>query len=234
MIVCSSRIRFPRGQCSVDWFRDSLPSLLLVLLALTLGGSRLAGQDTATVPQTPLNAVPQGTTFLIQLTDQLDTRRVRRGDHFRATLAEDLTAANGLSLAPGRKIKGHVSAVEPGLHTRLLLSFDEIEADHGWLPLIATVTGVPGEHGLKQLGEEGEIERKGMSKEEIAEAVVIGAGEGAAEGGHSGGKHGAATGAGSGAASSGLAAFEAGHDLILEKGTALELRLDRNLQLRSR
>ncbi len=222
MIVWSSRIRFSGGQSSVDWFPNSLPSLLLVLVALTLGSSRLAGQDTATVP------------FLIQLTDQLDTRRVRRGDHFRATLAEDLTAANGLTLAPGRKIRGHVSAVEPGLHTRLLLSFDEIETDHGWLPLIATVTGVPGEHGLKQLGEEGEIERKGMSKEEIAEAVVIGAGEGAAEGAHSGGKHGAASGAGSGAASSGLAAFEAGHDLILEKGTALELRLDRNLQLRSR
>jgi hypothetical protein len=234
MIVCSSPIRFSRGQSNIDWFPNSLASLLLALVALTLGSSQLAGQDTATAPQTPLNAVPQGTAFLIQLTDQLDTRRARRGDHFRATLAEDLTAANGLTLAPGRKIKGHVSAVEPGLHTRLLLSFDEIETDHGWLPLIATVTGVPGEHGLKQPGEEGEIERKGMTKEEIAEAVVIGAGEGAAEGAHSGGKHGAASGAGSGAASSGLAAFEAGHDLILEKGTALELRLDRNLQLRSR
>ncbi len=120
MIVWSSRIRFSGGQSSVDWFPNSLPSLLLVLVALTLGSSRLAGQDTATVPQTPLNAVPQGTAFLIQLTDQLDTRRVRRGDHFRATLAEDLTAANGLTLAPGRKIRGHVSAVAPGLHTRLL------------------------------------------------------------------------------------------------------------------
>ena len=153
MIVWSSGIRFPRGQSSVDWFRNSLPSLLLVLVALTLGSSRLAGQDTATAPQTALNVVPQGTAFLIQLTDQLDTRRARRGDHFRATLAEDLAAANDSTLAPGRKIKGHVSAVEPGLHTRLLLSFDEIETDHGWLPLIATVTGVPGEHGLKQLGE---------------------------------------------------------------------------------
>ena len=234
MMVCSFPSRFPRGQSRADWLRDSLLSLLLVLLALTLGGSRLSGQDTATAPPAPLNAVPQGTTFLIQLSDRLDTRRVRRGDHFRATLAEDLTAANGLSLAPGGKIKGHVSAVEPGLHTRLLLSFDEIETEHGWQPLIATVTGVPGEHGLKQLGEEGEIERKGMTKEEIAEAVVIGAGEGAAEGAHSGGKRGAASGAGSGAASSGLAAFEAGHDLILEKGTALELRLDRNLPLRPR
>jgi hypothetical protein len=114
----------------------------------------------------------------------------------------------------------------------LLLSFDEIETAHGWLPLIATVTGVPGEHGLKQIGEEGEIGRKGMTKEEIADAVVIGASEGAAEGMHSGGKKGAAAGAGNGAVNSAYTAFESGHDLVLDKGTALEIRLDRNLMIR--
>jgi len=116
----------------------------------------------------------------------------------------------------------------------LLLSFDEIETSRGWMPLIATVTGVPGEHGLKQVGEEGEIGRKGMTKEQIAEAVVVGAGEGAAQGAHSGGKHGATNGAGAGAADSAMSAFESGHDLVLEKGTALELRLDRNLRIASR
>jgi hypothetical protein len=88
----------------------------------------------------------------------------------------------------------------PGWRTRILLSFDEIETARGWEPLIATVTGVPGEHGLRQTGEEGEIGRKGMSKEEIAEAVVVGAGRGAAAGERSGGKRGAVAGAGSGAA----------------------------------
>ena len=39
-----------------------------------------------------------------------------------------------------------------------------------------------------------------MTKEQIAEAVIVGAGEGAAQGERSGGKHGAAAGAGSGAA----------------------------------
>jgi hypothetical protein len=29
-----------------------------------------------------------------------------------------------------------------------------------------------------------------------------------------------------------MTAFESGHDLILDKGTALEIRLDRNLMLR--
>ena len=200
-------------------------------LWLLLFGLALTAQD---APPVPANAIVQGTVVLIQLTDRLDTRAVKAGDHFHARLAEALTAANGLTIDAGRKIKGHVSAVEPGLHTRLLLSFDEIETGHGWLPLIATVTGVPGEHGLKQIGEEGEIGRKGMSKEEIAEAVVIGAGEGAAEGMRSGGKKGAAVGAGNGAANTGYTAFESGHDLVLDKGTALEIRLDRNLTIAGR
>lgn len=127
-----------------------------------------------------------------------------------------------------------MSAVEPGLNTRLLLSFDEIDTGHGWVPLIATVTGVPGEHGLRQVGEEGEIGRKGMTKEEIAEAVVVGAGQGAAEGAHNGGKRGAAAGAGAGAANGAMTAFESGHDLVLDKGTALEIRLDRNLTVPGR
>jgi len=207
----------------------ALASLVLLLIAT----SQLSAQDAAPAAQAP-NAIAQGTVFLIQLTDRLDTRTVKAGDHFHARLAEDLVAANGAVIPQGRKIKGHVSAVEPGLHTRLLLSFDEIETDRGWMPLIATVTGVPGEHGLKQTGEEGEIERKSMDKERIAEAVVVGASEGAAEGAHSGGKRGAAAGAGNGAADGALSAFESGHDLVLDKGTALELRLDRNLQIPSR
>jgi hypothetical protein len=201
----------------------------LVLLFFALVCLPLIAQDTQAVPP---NAVVQGTVVLIQLTDRLDTRTVKAGDHFHARLAEPMTAADGVTLDAGRKIKGHVSAVEPGLNTRLLLSFDEIDTGHGWVPLIATVTGVPGEHGLRQVGEEGEIGRKGMTKEAIAEAVVVGAGEGAAEGAHNGGKRGAATGAGNGAANSAITAFESGHDLVLDKGTALEIRLDRNLMVR--
>lgn len=205
--------------------------LRLVASLIALVSVPLVAQD---APPAPTNVVPQGTVFLIQLSDRLDTRTIKSGDHFRARLAESLVAANGLTIEAGKKIKGHISAVEPGLHTRILLSFDEIETAKGWKPLIATVTGVPGEHGLRQIGEEGEIGRKGMSKEQIAEAVVVGAGEGAAEGARSGGKRGAATGAGSGAAAGAFSAFESGHDLVLDKGTALDIRLDRNLGVPSR
>jgi len=209
-------------------------SLLLALAAIFALSASLLAQDESSAPQAPPNVIPQGSILLIQLTDRLDTHSVKAGDRFHARLAEPVAAANGMTLDQGRKIKGHISSVEPGLHTRLLLSFDEIETGHGWAPLIATVTGVPGEHGLRQIGEEGEIGRKGMTKEEIAEAVVVGASEGAAAGAHQGGKHGAAAGAGSGAANGAYSAFESGHDLVLDKGTALEIRLDRNLQIPQR
>ena len=204
-----------------------------LVVLLTLSASLLLAQDQPAQDQAsyPPNVVPQGSILLIQLTDRLDTSRVHAGDRFNARLAEPVSSGDGKTLDQGRKIKGHVSAVEPGLRTRLLLSFDEIDTGHGWMPLIATVTGVPGEHGLRQTGEEGEIGRKPLTKEEIAEAVVVGAGEGAAQGAHNGGKHGAAAGAGNGAANGAFNAYVSGHDLILDKGTALEIRLDRNLRL---
>ena len=227
----------------------TIRACLLVLFAATLICLPLAAQDSSQqeappaqqeppppqqqeAPPAPPNAVVQGTEFLIQLTDRIDTHNVRSGDQFHARLAEPLMTANGMTLEEGRKIKGHISAVLPGLHTRLILSFDEIEGPRRWTPLIATVIGVPGEHGLRPIGEEGEIGRKGMTKEEIAEAVVVGAARGGIQGEHAAGKKGAAQGAGNGAADAAYSAFESGHDLVLDKGTALEIRLDRNLMLR--
>jgi len=209
------------------------PLLILISLAALSCFPVLAQdpqpQDLPPAPQAPPNAVIQGTIALIQLTDRIDTRNVRAGDHFHARLAEPLTAEDGEILPEGAKIKGHVSSVFPGFRTRILLSFDRIQTSRGWVPLIATVTGVPGEHGMRPIGEEGELGRKGMTKEEVAEAVVVGAGRGAAEGHRAAGNRGAAQGAGAGAADAAYSALESAHDLILDKDTALEIRLDRNL-----
>jgi hypothetical protein len=203
------------------------------LLAGILGTLSAAAQtdDPAIAPQAPPNAVPEGTTFLIQLNDKVDTSHLRAGDKFTARLAEDLSTGNDLTLFRDSKIKGHVSAVSPGLHTRLLLSFDQIKTEHGWVPLLATVVSVPSEHGLRPTGAEGEIERNGMSKERMAEAIATGAGAGAAAGAATGKSHGAVTGAGAGAAAAAEYVFTADRNLILEKDTVLEIRLDRNLQL---
>ena len=191
----------------------------------------LLAQDPAIAPQAPPNAIPEGTHFLIRLNDRLDTRNLQPGKHFKAKLAEDLVAGNGVVIPHGKTIKGHVSSVEQGLHARMLLSFDEIDTGHGSMPLIATVTGAPGEHAVKSPDEEGELQRKGMSKERAIEAAAVGAGIGAVVGAASGGGKGAGIGAGAGAGLGAAAGILSDHDLRLEKGTVLEVRLDHPLQI---
>src|SRR5438552_5749713 len=142
----------------------------------------LTSRDSAVAPVPNPYAVPEGTTFLVRLEDKLDTRSLQPGKHFKAKLAEDLVAPNGTTIPRGKKIWGHVSSVEQGLHARMLLSFDQIDTGHGKMPLVATVTGVPGEHAAKQPNAEGEIERKGADKRRMIETAAVGAGLGAVAG----------------------------------------------------
>lgn len=202
---------------------------LWCLAALFAGLPLLAQQDTSS-PVAP-RTIPEGTTFLIRLDDKLDTSKLKADKHFTAKLAEDLVAPDGSTIPRGKKVKGHVSSVEQGLHARMLLSFDEIDTGHGKMPLIATVTGVPGEHAAKQPNEEGEIERKGMSKQREIEVAAVGAGLGAAGGAAAAGGKGAAIGAGVGAGVGALAGILTDRNLTLDKGTVLEVRLDHPLQV---
>ncbi|MGC2324894.1 MAG: hypothetical protein WA463_19820 [Terriglobales bacterium] len=176
------------------------------------------------------NAIAEGTRFLVLLDDKLDTARLERGKHFKARLGDDLVAPDGSLIPRGKKIKGHVSDVQQGLHPRLLLSFDQIETQHGWVPLVATVTGVPGEHGVNQeAGREGEIERPPVDKRRAAEAVAVGAGVGTLAGVAAGGGKGAAIGAAAGAGLGLGAGILLDRDIRLDKGTQLEVQLDRPL-----
>ena len=79
---------------------------------------------------------------------------------------------------------------------------------------MATITAVPGEHGLT-IGDEGEIERQGQGSERHdPDSDGIGSRAGAAAGV--------------------VRAIFSDHRLQLQKGTILEVRLDRPLQVRWR
>jgi hypothetical protein len=183
----------------------------------------------------PYNMLVAGTSFIVRLDDTLDTARLRQGKHFKAKLAEDLLGPTGAVLIPrGRKIKGHVSEASTGLHARLLLSFDEIDSPHGWIPLIATITGVPGEHAVSKVSDEGEIERRSMDKKRAIESAAVGAAVGAAAGGAAGGGRGAGIGAGAGAGLGALTGILTDRNMRLEKGQPLEVRLDRDTRVPER
>jgi hypothetical protein len=124
-----------------------------------------------------------------------------------------------------------VTSVDKGFRGRLLLAFDEIETRKGWVPLVATVVGVPGDRGVEQVGPEGEIERKGTGRRRMVEAAAIGAGVGAAAGAVTAGMKGAVIGAVAGAGVGLGTSLLTGRDLKLEDGQQLELRLDRPLAI---
>ena len=179
----------------------------------------------------PPNAIADGSRFIVKLKDTLDTKKMGEGKHFKAELREDLVTPSGLIIPKGRNIKGHVARFEHGYTgSKMQLALDEIETRNGWVPLIGTVTGVPGDPSIKSTGEEGEVYRKGPDKRKVATNAAIGAAVGAVSGSVVGGGKGAAIGAAAGAGLGGGASFlMKGGDMKLEKGTQLEVRLDRDL-----
>ncbi|HVP43200.1 MAG TPA: hypothetical protein VMS96_07190 [Terriglobales bacterium] len=181
-------------------------------------------------PYSGPGAIPEGTRFVVRLKDKLESNKVKPGKKFKAELMEDLTAPNGQVIPRGKKLKGHVSSVDSGFHARMILSFDEIDTNHGGMPIAATVTSVPGEHGVKpETGAEGEISRTGVDKRRAAEGAAIGAAVGTATGAVAGGGKGAVIGAVAGAGVGLGASVLTGRELVLQKGQQLELRLDRPL-----
>jgi hypothetical protein len=179
----------------------------------------------------PPNAIPDGSRFIVKLKDTLDTHKMEQGKHFKAELREDLITPSGLIIPKGRTIKGHVARFEHGYTgSKIQLALDEIETRKGWVPLIATVTGVPGDPSIKASGEEGEIYRKGPDKRKVVTNAAIGAAVGAVSGSVLGGGKGAAIGAAAGAGlGTGSSFLFKGGDMKLDKGTQLEVRLDRDL-----
>ena len=182
-------------------------------------------------PSAP-NVIPADTQFEIQLKDTLDTAKDSPGKKFKAKLAQDLIAPDGTRIPMGSEIKGHVSDLDRGLHSRLLLSFDEIKTRHGWVPLAATVAGVPGEHGVQsETGPEGEIKHAKVDSRREIESAAAGAAVGAIAGVAAGGGKGAAIGAGVGGGLGAGVGLLTGRNIRLNKGQALDLRLDRDIFL---
>jgi hypothetical protein len=204
-----------------------------LVISLLLAGSlpALAQFNTRDNTSPGANYIPEGTRFIVRLDDTLDTKKLEPGKKFKAKLAEDLVAPNGATIPAGKKIKGHISDVDRGSRGRILISWDEIETRHGWRPLIASISDVPGEKGVKAIGSEGEIERKGRDKRRMVEAAAIGAAVGAGTGAVAGGGKGAVVGAAAGAGVGLVTGILTERDLKLQKGQNLELRLDRPLQV---
>lgn len=200
------------------------------LLATWLACAWLLSLPLATSLAAADSEVPAGTRFMVELGDRLEARKVREGKRFKAWTLEAIETTDGDVIPEGTKLTGWVThATDRELHLR----FDRIETEWGRLPIVATVTGVAGERGVKRnADDEGDIKSSGGRKKGAGIGAAIGGGIGAGVGAAKSGGKGAAIGGGSGAVVGALiGAAAGGHDLVLEKGAQIELQLERPLYL---
>ncbi len=180
-------------------------------------------------------AVAPGTKFLVRLEDELGTKGTQENTKFKVKTLEPLQAGSGIYLPPGAEIHGHISRVEPaGVagRAKLWLTFDEIHTRFGALPVVAEVTGVPGDHSVKTgTSQEGLIEGRTSTQHDAAQAAAAGAAIGAVKGVKNKDKKEVAKGAALGAITAYLMESGRGHELNLPKGAKLELELERALYL---
>jgi len=183
----------------------------LVTATVALGSGLMFALDPPASTYASRYEIPEGKNVLVRLSQSLETGSARSGQHFKAALAEDLIAPNGNRIPRGSRVRGHISRVSQGMHPRLLLSFDDVQTQRGWEPFFATVTGLPGEHGMKE-DDDGSIEV--APRESKSDSIDEPRSPWSKIGG--------------------VAGFFADHSVRLQKGTMLEVRLDHALQVEQR
>lgn len=180
-------------------------------------------------------AVVPGTRILVRLESDLNTKELHKNQEIRVRTLEPLEAGQGNYLPAGAVIYGHVSRVESAGamgRAKLWLTFDDIQTRFGKLPIVADVAAVPGDHSIKAGPlQEGAIEGRSSTQKDAGQAAAAGAAMGAIQGVKERNKKEIAEGAALAALEAYLTEAGRGQEIELEKGTKLELELERALYL---
>ena len=171
-------------------------------------------------------SVPSGTTFAVNMDQEISTRNATAGETFSATLADAIYAADGTLLVPsGASVRGRITDVNAsgraGESATITLAMDAISFDGNSYPISATVVDVPVRRVTRD------------SKKEQAAKIGGGAAVGAVLGQVIGKNTkstvaGAAIGAAAGTA---VAMGTADVDAVISEGTRVVIRLDSPLQV---
>ena len=197
-------------------------SFLLAILLIPAAASAQAGAELF---------IPEGTRISLQLNDYLTTKLNNEGDSFTATVSEPVYLKERVVIPKGSIVSGSISRLlRPGRFKgkaamNLLFSTIRIQGSPE-VPMVASLTRV-GEQGA---GNEGNVPASGSKGKDVAKVAAptaAGTGIGAIVGGGKG----AAIGAGIGAAI-GLFSIAGGSHLEINRGTAIEIILDRPLTIK--
>ncbi len=166
--------------------------------------------------------VPQGTALAMRLQTTLSTKTAQVGDRFEAGVSTPVEVNGKLAIPAGAQVSGHVIlAQQPGKASgrgQLQLAYDELRFDGR----------------SYDLGSNSQIyeSKSGTTKDAalIGGGAVAGGILGAVVGGGAGAAKGAVIG---GAAGTGASLLTRGPQLELERGMALQLRLDQTVSVRA-
>ncbi len=179
--------------------------------------------------------VPRGTTMNLLLNRDLSTSANKVGDSFTADVAQDVVV-NGRTVIPrGSSVEGQISKLEApkrlaGMTGKasLVLRFDRIHTRSGEEPLAASLVTVYDPVSKEKVGEEGKVEAPTDTRGILTKgAIGVAAGTvlGAVFGNIS---RGLALGSIGGAVA---ILAPKGKDVTLPKGSGLQIRLDRDLEV---
>ena len=214
---------------------------LLVLLVIC---GVVAGQEPTSPAPAPAKqfTVEPGTRIPLQLINRVSTKNASPGDQVYLQTAYPIVVDGRVVIPPGSYVKGTVTqAKRPGrAHGRgeLYLRFDTLTLPNGvtrdFLGRVGAVDGSSSETLDKKEGKVMGDSAKGKDAATIATAGAAGTSVGAIAGSAAGhGAMGTGIGAGAGVAAGLLAVlFTRGPEAILERGSTVDMVLDRPIQFR--
>ena len=194
-------------------------------------------EDAATVTKSAALVLPVGTQIPLVLQNTVNTRNSRAGDQVYFETVYPIIHEGRIVIPVGSYVRGTLTRVKrPGrikgrgeVHAR----FDELTLPNGYTVNLAASLANAGTQGNEEVDRtEGGVKGE-ASKGDDARTVIFTTGAGAGLGGMATGRRsGAGTGAAIGAAA-GLATvlLTRGKDLVLPRGTTIDISLDRPLPL---
>lgn len=201
-----------------------------LIVALALGSGRARAQATGET------TLPEGTLIHLELNDHLSSKLNHEGDTFTATVKVPVYVSERLAVPKGSLVTGKISRIiRPGRFKGkavMNLFFQSIRLPGNTeLPILASLSKVDSSKGSANVVTESGVQGEGSAGRDAVRVVTPGL-AGAGIGTLAGGGTGAAIGAGIGAAVGlGTVFTTRGKDLEILRGSGMEIRLDRPLQI---
>lgn len=191
----------------------------------------------APAPAASILTIPAGTRVPLSLTQAISTKTAKEGDAVYAQTTFPFVIEDRIVIPPGTYVQGRIRHVQRGGHVKgraeILVHFTSMIYPSGYTVMLGgAVENTPGAGKTTVTDPEGTI-RQDSDTGRKAATVGGAAGTGAAIGGIRGWK-GAGVGAGiGGAAGMAIAMLSRGGDVKLEPGSAIEMEIERDIQVNS-